>query len=46
VPALIEALKDESEGIRSNAEWALENINTPEAQRALEENEEIKRKSS
>jgi HEAT repeat protein len=39
VPTLIEALKDADWSIRVFATWALEQINTPEAQKALEEYE-------
>ena len=36
-PSLIEALKDNNSWVRKNAAQALKKINTPEAQKALEE---------
>jgi len=40
VLALIKALKDKSEGVREAAAAALERINTPESQKALEEHKQ------
>jgi len=37
VPFLIEALKDKNEEVRQESAGALENINTPEAQKALKD---------
>ena len=37
MPALIETLKDENENVREKTANALAEINTPEAQKALEQ---------
>ena len=39
IPALSEALKDEDRHVRTTAAYALSKINTPEAIKALEEDE-------